>query len=177
MLTPTALAELRGHLGERLSTSDTELQRHGRDESYHPVTPPEAVVYPESTEEVARIARTCHEHGVPMIPFGVGTSLEGHIAAVDGGVCIDLSGMSLNETKFLSDIPLPTGVTIPELSHRNAPVVCSTTHDCASCHARGSSITGFMLASSLMLASSRSCVAWLCATRPSIHSGTNNGRS
>ena len=94
MLTPTALAELRGHLGERLTTSDTDLQRHGRDESYHPVTPPEAVVYPQSTEEVARIVRTCHEHGVPMIPFGVGSSLEGHIAAIDGGVCIDLSGMN-----------------------------------------------------------------------------------
>jgi D-lactate dehydrogenase (cytochrome) len=94
MLTPTALAELRGHLGERLTTSDTELQRHGRDESYHPVTPPDAVVYPESTDEVARIVRTCHEHGVPMIPFGIGSSLEGHIAAIDGGVCIDLSGMN-----------------------------------------------------------------------------------
>jgi D-lactate dehydrogenase (cytochrome) len=94
MLTPTALAELRGHLGERLTTSDTELQRHGRDESYHPVTPPDAVVYPESTDEVARIVRTCHEHGVAMIPFGIGSSLEGHIAAIEGGVSIDLSAMN-----------------------------------------------------------------------------------
>jgi D-lactate dehydrogenase (cytochrome) len=94
MLTPTALAELRGQLGERLSTSEAELQRHGRDESYHPVTPPDAVVYPESTDEVAHIARTCHAHGVPMIPFGIGSSLEGHIAAIDGGVSIDLSQMN-----------------------------------------------------------------------------------
>jgi alkyldihydroxyacetonephosphate synthase len=94
MLTPTALAELRGQLGERLSTSEAELQRHGRDESYHPMTPPDAVVYPESTDEVAHIARTCHAHGVPMIPFGIGSSLEGHIAAIDGGVSIDLSQMN-----------------------------------------------------------------------------------
>ena len=91
MATSAAMTELRERLGSRLTTSDTELLAHGHDESYHRSAPPEAVAYPESTEEVAAIARTCHAHRVPMVPYGIGTSLEGNVAALHGGISIDLS--------------------------------------------------------------------------------------
>jgi D-lactate dehydrogenase (cytochrome) len=69
-------------------------EHHGKDESYFPYAPPDAVVFASSTEEVRDIVNICRRHRVPMIPFGVGTSLEGHILAVQGGVSIDLSQMN-----------------------------------------------------------------------------------
>ncbi|MCL4798620.1 MAG: FAD-binding protein [Burkholderiales bacterium] len=86
-----ALAPL---LGERLSTNPAVRERHGQGESYHPSQPPDAVVFPQSTEEVAEIVRLCAKHRTPVIAFGTGTSLEGHVGAVRGGVCIDLGGMN-----------------------------------------------------------------------------------
>jgi len=92
---PGALARsLRDLLGERFSTSQAVRDHHGRDESAFPAAPPDAVTFPESTAEVAAIVKGCAAHGVPMIPFGVGTSLEGHVLAVRGGVTIDLSRMN-----------------------------------------------------------------------------------
>jgi len=91
---PGALAELRALLGERVSISAAVREHHGKDESYFPYAPPDAVVFPESTEEVRSIVDVCRRHRVPMIPYGVGTSLEGHILAVRGGVCIDMSRMN-----------------------------------------------------------------------------------
>ena len=88
------LAELRALLGERVSTSAAVREHHGKDESYFPYAPPDAVVYPHSTEEVRDVVNLCRRHQVPMIPYGVGTSLEGHILAVNGGVSIDLSQMN-----------------------------------------------------------------------------------
>ncbi len=90
----TAVAVLKQRLGGRLSTSSATCEQHGRDESYHAAHAPDAVVFPKSTEEVAEIVRVCAEHGTPVIPFGIGTSLEGHVAALHGGVCIDLSEMN-----------------------------------------------------------------------------------
>lgn len=78
---------------ENLSTSDAVREQHGRDESYHPSAPPDAVVFCSSTEQVAAVVTACAERDVPVIPFGTGTSLEGHVAALSGGVCIDLSRM------------------------------------------------------------------------------------
>ena len=69
-------------------------EHHGKDESYFPIAPPDAVVFPHSTEEVRDVVNICRRHRVPMIPYGVGTSLEGHTLAVEGGVCIDLSQMN-----------------------------------------------------------------------------------
>ena len=84
---------LREIVGPRLSTSAAVCEQHGRDESYHTPHPPDVVVFAESTEEVAGIVKACARRRVPVIPFGAGTSLEGHVAALQGGVCIDLGRM------------------------------------------------------------------------------------
>jgi len=90
----TVLAELRALLGERVTTSSGIREHHGKDESYFPYAAPDAVVFPHSTEEVRDIVNICRRHRVPMIPYGVGTSLEGHVLAVNGGVTLDLSQMN-----------------------------------------------------------------------------------
>jgi D-lactate dehydrogenase (cytochrome) len=90
----SVLAELKALLGDRVSTSAAVREHHGKDESYFPYAPPDAVVYVRTTEEVRDVVNICRRHRVPMIPFGVGTSLEGHILAVQGGVSIDLSQMN-----------------------------------------------------------------------------------
>lgn len=88
------LDALRALLGDRLSTNAAIRERHGRDESYHAAFPPDAVAFAASTEEVSEIVKICAAHGTPIIPFGTGTSLEGHVAARQGGICIDLSEMN-----------------------------------------------------------------------------------
>ena len=90
----SVVTELRALLGERVSVSPAVREHHGKDESYFPYAPPDAVVFPESTEEVRDVVDICRRHRVPMIPYGVGTSLEGHILAIRGGVCIDMSRMN-----------------------------------------------------------------------------------
>jgi D-lactate dehydrogenase (cytochrome) len=84
---------LRALIGERLSTSAAVREQHGHDESYHPVHAPDAVAFATSTEEVAEIVKVCARHKRPVIPFGTGTSLEGHVAALHGGISIDLMRM------------------------------------------------------------------------------------
>ena len=90
-LKPALLAALRQRLGDRLSTSAAVCEQHGKDESYHTPHAPDAVAFARSTEEVSAIVSLCAEHKTPVIAFGTGTSLEGHVAALRGGVCIDLS--------------------------------------------------------------------------------------
>ena len=75
------LDELGPLLGERLSTGVALREHHGRGEAYHAARLPDAVAFARSTEEVSRIVAACAAHGVPVIPFGAGTSLEGHVAA------------------------------------------------------------------------------------------------
>jgi len=93
-LNSTLLDELRALIGDRLSTSRGVREHHGKDESYFPHAPPDAVAFPESTAEVCDIVNLCRRYKTPMIPYGVGTSLEGHVLAIHGGVCIDLSRMN-----------------------------------------------------------------------------------
>jgi D-lactate dehydrogenase (cytochrome) len=88
------LLALRARFAERCSTATAVREQHGRDESTYPVTPPEAVVFCESTQDVAAVVALCHLHAVPVIPFGVGSSLEGHLLAVQGGVSVDVSRMA-----------------------------------------------------------------------------------
>src|SRR5882757_2654168 len=90
----SVLTELRALLGDRVSTSAAVREHHGKDESYFPYALPDAVVYVKTTEEVRDVVNICRRHQVPMIAFGVGTSLEGHILAVNGGVSVDLSRMN-----------------------------------------------------------------------------------
>ena len=80
--------------GERASINSDVRKQHGQDESFHKSASPDLVVFPESTDEVRENVLICGKHKVPIVPFGAGTSLEGHISAVRGGVCIDLSQMN-----------------------------------------------------------------------------------
>ena len=88
------LAQLHQLLGDRLSTATAVCDHHGKDESYHAPHSPDAVAFAHSTEEVSAIVKLCSDHKTPVIAFGTGTSLEGQVAALAGGVCIDLSQMN-----------------------------------------------------------------------------------
>jgi D-lactate dehydrogenase (cytochrome) len=88
------LQALKARFGDRCSTARAVREQHGRDESPFDVPPPEAVVFAQSNEDVAAVVALATEHGVPVIPFGVGSSLEGHLLAVQGGVSVDLSRMN-----------------------------------------------------------------------------------
>ena len=90
----TLLAELVGALdAARVSVADAVREHHGHDESHFPDALPDAVVFPASTAEVAAVVKACARHKFPVIPYGTGTSLEGHILAIHGGVSLDLSRM------------------------------------------------------------------------------------
>ncbi|TDV18272.1 FAD-binding oxidoreductase [Paraburkholderia caballeronis] len=88
------LAELTATFGERVSTSEAVRSHHGRDESPFDPQLPDAVVFARSTDDVQAIVKLCARYGVPIIPYGNGSSLEGHLLAVQGGVSIDLSEMN-----------------------------------------------------------------------------------
>jgi len=92
---PAALIQsLQQQFQHRFSQGESNRLQHGRDESVHAPQPPDGVVMAESTEEVAAVVRLCAEHGVPIIPYGVGSSVEGHVLATRGGISLDLSGMN-----------------------------------------------------------------------------------
>ena len=114
----SVVSELKALLGDRVSTSAAVREHHGKDESYFPYAPPDAVVFLQTTEEVRDVVNICRRHRVPMIPYGVGTSLEGHILAVRGGVCIDLSQMNQVLTVHESDLDavVQAGVTRKQLN-------------------------------------------------------------
>jgi D-lactate dehydrogenase (cytochrome) len=90
----TGLVELEALLGDRITRAQADREAHGGSESYYALTPPDAVAYPENTKEVSEILRVCNAHGLPVIAYGAGTSLEGHTSATHGGVCVDFSNMN-----------------------------------------------------------------------------------
>ncbi|MGJ4949613.1 FAD-linked oxidase C-terminal domain-containing protein [Bradyrhizobium sp. HKCCYLS20291] len=115
----STLAErLSNLIGARASLARGVLDQHGRSESYYPAMPPDIVVYPETTQEVAGIVKLCAEAAMPIVPFGAGTSLEGNAAAAAGGVCIDFARMN----KVLSidaadmDVVVQPGITRKQLN-------------------------------------------------------------
>ena len=114
----SALEELRALFGDRLTTAKALLERHGQDESYHLPHPPDAVVFAQSTAEVVAAVKVCVRHQLPITPFGVGTSLEGNIAALHGGLCIDMSTMNrvLEVSTEDMDVRVEAGVTRKQLA-------------------------------------------------------------
>jgi len=92
--TSEAIGEIRALIGERLSTALSVREHHGKDLTWNPGAAPDAVAYVRTAPEVREIVRICARHGTPVIPYGTGTSLEGHITAPNGGVTIDFSQMN-----------------------------------------------------------------------------------
>lgn len=114
-----ALSELQDLLGERISTGQSVREIHGRDEAYSEPALPDAVVFPESTDEVSAIMKTCSAHKVPVVPFGIGTSLEGHVIPIHGGISVDTSRMNkvleIHESDL--DAVVQPGVTRTQLNN------------------------------------------------------------
>ena len=104
---------LRGVLGDRVSTSESVREHHSHGESWHAPGLPDAVVFPQSTEEVAAIVKICAGQRTPIVPFGMGSSLEGHVNAIHGGVSIDLTRMTrvLRLSPEDLDITVEAGLT------------------------------------------------------------------
>ena len=92
--TTDAIGKIRDLLGERLSTAQAVREQHGKDQTWNEGAAPDAVAFVRTTAEVSAIVGICAAHQVPVIPFGTGTSLEGHFSAPFGGISIDLSGMN-----------------------------------------------------------------------------------
>jgi D-lactate dehydrogenase (cytochrome) len=115
---PRLIEALRQRFGDRLSTAVAVREHHGKDAAYHKMQAPDAVVFARSTEEVAEAVRLCAEERVPVIPFGTGTSLEGQVAAVAGGVTIDVSQMNriLRVSAEDLDCTVEAGVTRKQLN-------------------------------------------------------------
>lgn len=93
-LSQEGLASFQAHFGDRFITSDAVRQHHGTDESPYPVCPPEAVIFPRTIDDVVAAVRLCNKYKVPIIPFGIGSSLEGHVLAIEGGVTLDFAEMN-----------------------------------------------------------------------------------
>jgi D-lactate dehydrogenase (cytochrome) len=113
-----AIAELRALLGDRCSTNATQIEHHSRGESWHAPAAPDAVVFPLATEEVSAIVRTAARYRAPIVAFGIGSSLEGHVNAIHGGISVDLSRMNriLRVSVEDLDCQVEAGVTHRQLN-------------------------------------------------------------
>ena len=112
------LAALQARFGARCSTARVVREQHGRDESPFDVPPPDAVLFCESTEDVAHAIGLAAAHGVPVIPYGAGSSLEGALLAVQGGLSLDLTRMNAILRIAPEDltVTVQTGVTRKQLN-------------------------------------------------------------
>src|SRR5699024_10904528 len=112
------ISQLRDILGDRVSTAQATREQHGHGESFHPTSAPDAVAFVQTTDEVSQVVAVCKQHHTPIIAFGAGTSLEGHVNALQGGVCIDMTGMDevlrLNDEDM--DVTVQAGVTRKHLN-------------------------------------------------------------
>src|SRR6201996_5481019 len=116
-----ALGELLGE--DRVGTGADVLAQHGHDESFHPEARPDVVVWPRSIEEAAAIVRIAIEHRLPLVPFGAGTSLEGHVAALAGGISVDMREMDAIGRPSVDDLDVvvQAGATRRALDARLRP--------------------------------------------------------
>src|ERR1700693_3523680 len=89
-----AITKLAAAFGNRLVTSQAVCEQHGNTISWIPNQPPDAVVFPQETADVQNVVRICAQYGIPIIPFGTGTSLEAHINAPEGGISVDFRDMN-----------------------------------------------------------------------------------
>lgn len=109
-------------LGDRFSVAKSVCEHHGRDESPYPLLAPDAVIFAQTNEEVSAVVKLCNEYRVPIIAYGAGTSLEGHLLPIHGGVCLDLSGMNrileISPDDFL--VTVQAGVKRKQLNHEIA---------------------------------------------------------
>ncbi len=121
-------AELAAHFGNRLVTSRAVREQHGNTLTWIENQPPDAVVFPQDTADVQAAVRICAEHRVPVIPFGAGTSLEGHINAPLGGVSIDFRDMNRVLEVHAEDLDcvIEPGVTRKLLNETCATRACSS---------------------------------------------------
>jgi D-lactate dehydrogenase (cytochrome) len=117
-VTGDLLLTLKDLLGERVSAASAVRDHHSHGESYHSPAAPDLVAYPRTTDEISAIVRASAERGVPIVAFGAGTSLEGQVLALDGGICVDLSQM--NQVLRVSvddlDATVQAGVTHRQLN-------------------------------------------------------------
>jgi D-lactate dehydrogenase (cytochrome) len=113
-----ALAVLAARFGARFSRAEAVRAQHGKGEAWHAARPPDGVVWCETTDEVAEVVGVCAEHRVPIVPFGGGTSLEGQLCCLQGGVSIDLTGMNriLEINADDLDVAVEAGVTRKQLN-------------------------------------------------------------
>ena len=109
---------LKNYFGERWSVSRSDIENHGRSESYFPIYAPDAVVYPITTKDVVFLVNICQNAKIPLIGYGIGTSLEGHTAAIKGGISVDFSKMCkvLDIDPYNMSATLEPGVTREQLN-------------------------------------------------------------
>ena len=127
------LSELKEIFGERLSTADSIREHHSSDESWHiPEKLPDAVIFPNNSEEVSLIIKFANDKGIPIIPYGAGTSLEGHVHAVNGGITINTMNMNkilninLFINKFQGNSTIHSSCIDMNESQTNCNSTCST---------------------------------------------------
>ncbi len=113
-----AVDDLKALLGDRATTAEAVREHHSHGESYHPPAFPDVVCFPRTTEEVSEILKISAKRQVPVIPFGAGSSLEGHVHAVRGGITIDLNEMNkiLRISPEDLDVTVEAGVTRQQLN-------------------------------------------------------------
>lgn len=113
------LDALTSALGDRVSTALAVREHHGRDESMYATCPPDAVIFARSTDDVVTVVKLCNEYDVPVIAFGAGSSIEGHVLPFSGGVTIDLSEMNHIVAVNPEDLTatVQAGVTRKQLNH------------------------------------------------------------
>src|SRR5580704_2055497 len=109
----TVIAAARGFLGDRISTSSGLREHHSHGQDTQPPVLPDAVAFVETSEEAGRLLALCNSGGIPVVPYGTGTSLEGHVTPVRGGISLDLTRMTrvLEVNQADMDCRIEAGVT------------------------------------------------------------------